>query len=94
MNRYTSKMLETDAAELNEELAAEGIRTQYIVGGRYGYTAVDVRRGNMLEHSGISGTVETGTARECMAAMYADANATRAKHYRNLVETSKGNVTS
>ena len=71
MKRYTYNNLKSDVEILNAKLAEKGHNMRFMVGGRNGYTAIDLARVNEQgEKCGIQNTLETGTPRECLAACH------------------------
>ena len=71
MKRYTGKSLENDIAEINKRLESAGHPYRFDVGYRYGYTAVDLATPEQLARHCCSRNHETGTPRECLAAVNA-----------------------
>lgn len=71
MSRYTYNNLKSDIEILNAKLAEKSHDRRFVVGGRNGYTAIDLARVDESgEKCGIQRTLETGTPRECLAACH------------------------
>lgn len=71
MSRYTSKSLEYDLVAINAKLAERGHKYRLIIGGRYGYTAIDLATVEQAASFCIQSTLICGTPRECLAAAHA-----------------------
>lgn len=67
-SRYTSKSLESDVAALNITLERIGDPYRFSVGGRYGYTAVDLATPEQLAQHCCQWMLIGGTPRECLNA--------------------------
>lgn len=66
--RYTAARLETDLVDMNETLAKMGDPYRFLIGGRYGHTAVDLATPEQLARHCCQRNLELGTPRECLAA--------------------------
>jgi hypothetical protein len=64
--RYTSKSLEKDVAELNQKLATRNHEYRFVVGGRYGYTAIDLATPEQAAQHCCQRMLIGGTPRECL----------------------------
>jgi len=67
MKRYTYNNLKSDVEILNAKLAEKGHDRRFKVGGRNGYTAIDLARLDQLQGGTCERTLATGTPRECLA---------------------------
>jgi hypothetical protein len=68
--RYTSKQLEADVKELNAKLEDRQNPFRFVVGGRYGYTAIDLATPEQITRHCCERMLAGGTPRECLAACY------------------------
>lgn len=64
--RYTAKALEADIIPLNEKLAKWGHPYRFVVGGRNGYTAIDLATPEQIKAHGCQTMLIGGTPRECL----------------------------
>lgn len=69
--RYTAKQLEADLVELNEKLVKCNHQYRFVIGGRYGYTAIDLATPEQAEHGCCQRMLIGGTPRECLNECYA-----------------------
>lgn len=65
--RYTASNLENDVRDVNLVMSEHGIDYRYQVGGAYGRTEL---RGHREDWGTGSELLESGTAKECKAALY------------------------
>lgn len=70
MTRYTSKALKNDVVTLNKELEEQGSEYRFVVGGRNGYTAIDLATVEQMQRKVVGRNLECGTPRECLNACY------------------------
>ena len=70
MKRYTHKALESDVEILNAKLAEKGHNMRFMVGARYGYSAIDLATVEQLARHCCQRTLDTGTPRECLNACH------------------------
>ena len=78
MARITVVTLRAEVDRINDCLARDGIRERLVVGGRYGYQAVDeytVDADGKRIGSWVNRTVCAGTSRECVDGAWAHCNA-------------------
>lgn len=68
--RYTANALKSDVIRLNKELEEQGNEFRFVVGGRNGYTAVDLATVEQQSRHVLSRNLECGTPRECLEACY------------------------
>ncbi len=71
MKRYTHKALESDVETLNAKLAEKGHPMRFMVGTRYGYSAIDLATVEQLARHCCQRNLDSGTPRECLAACHA-----------------------
>ena len=82
MSRYTAKDLKAEVERVNQDMEERGIDWRYVVGGRYGYTALDGGTVEIVSKHCINTTHQCGSPRECRDALYSDA------YYRMRKETA------
>lgn len=70
--RYTRNNLVEDVESVNATMEEFGIDWRYVVGGRYGYTALDAGTVEITNQHCVNTTVQCGTPRECREALYRD----------------------
>lgn len=71
MTRYTSTALEIDVKALNLKLEKHKHHLRFQVGGRNGYTAIDLCDPEiMCSCGGLESTLQCGTPRECLFACH------------------------
>lgn len=68
--RYTFNALKADVETLNKELEDRGSGYRFVVGGRNGYTAVDLARVEQIQNHTCERNLECGSPRECLEACY------------------------
>lgn len=70
MSRYTYNNLKSDIEVLNAKLAEKGHDMRFVVGGRNGYTAIDLATVEQLARHCRERMLIGGTPRECLAACH------------------------
>lgn len=70
MKRYTHKALTADVETLNAKLAEKSHDMRFMVGARYGYSAIDLATVEQLARHCCQRMLEGGTPRECLAACH------------------------
>jgi hypothetical protein len=70
MARYTYKALKADVQQLNIELEERKSEYRFVLGGRNGYTAIDLARTDQLDKHTCERNLVCGTPRECLQACY------------------------
>jgi hypothetical protein len=70
MKRYSYNNLKADAEILNAKLAEKGHDMRFMVGARYGYSAIDLATVEQFARHCCQRTLQTGTPRECLAACH------------------------
>jgi len=70
MKRYTYNNLTTDVEILNAKLAEKGHNMRFMVGARYGYSAIDLATVEQLARHCCERNLDTGTPRECLNACH------------------------
>jgi hypothetical protein len=70
MNRYSYKNLKADVEILNAKLAEKGHNMRFIIGGRNGYTAIDLATIEQLARHACERMLVGGSPRECLAACH------------------------
>jgi hypothetical protein len=68
--RYTANALKVDVELLNKELEKQGNEFRFVVGGRNGYTAIDLATVEQMKRHVSTRNLECGTPRECLNACY------------------------
>ena len=68
MTRYTANRLDEDLQPMNAELERIKHDFRFVIGGRYGYTAIDLATPELIERHCVSRMLVGGTPRECLAA--------------------------
>ena len=69
--RYTCKQLEKDLIALNEKLARANHEYRFVIGARYGYTAIDLATPEQEKRHCVARTLDCGTPKGCLNACYA-----------------------
>ena len=70
MKRYTYNQLKSDVEALNSKLAEKNHEMRFKVGGRNGYTAIDLATVEEMKRGYSTRMLEGGSPRECLAACY------------------------
>ena len=68
--RYTSKQLEKDVEDLNKKLEKLNHEFRFVVGGRYGYTVIDLATPEQMRIYCCQRMLESGTPREGLSACH------------------------
>lgn len=68
--RYTYNNLKSDVEILNAKLAEKGHGMRFMVGGRNGYTAIDLATIEQLACHSCERMLVGGTPKECLAACH------------------------
>ena len=68
--RYTYKQLEKDLVTLNEKLTRANHEYRFVIGARYGYTAIDLATPEQEKRFCVSRMLDCGTPRECLSACH------------------------
>lgn len=71
MKRYTYKNLTADVEILNAKLAEKGHNMRFMVGARYGYSAIDLATVEQFARHCCQRNLALGTPRECLAECHA-----------------------
>ena len=66
--RYTYNRLKEDISKLNQKLEGQNHGYRLVIGGRNGYTAVDLARTQEHKRGTCVRTIECGTPMECLKA--------------------------
>ncbi len=67
MKRYTHKALEADVDSLNKMLEEKGHNMRFMIGARYGYSAIDLATVEQFARHCCERMLVGGTPRECIA---------------------------
>jgi hypothetical protein len=70
VKRYTAKSLEADLPGLNETLGRLKVGLQFVIGGRNGYTAIDLATPDQAARHCCQRMLVGGTPRECLQACH------------------------